>query len=226
MKTKFLLISIILHVIMIGCKSKNDPEQVTTKVNAKFSFRTEAPMKVIFTNTSTDAETFEWDFGDNTTSTDKNPTHRYAAIGVYRVKLTAKCGQQVHEYESNIIIEAPSKCFIVGVSISKIPTNNSYYQLQLTDDYILSKTTYFYTDWYLLSSANLPYNIKFREERQITIANDYVLRLYKNSNKQTGQASGKGNLSWNISSKSLQTYPETIACSASTATVEVLLHWQ
>jgi PKD repeat protein len=45
---------------------------------------------VIFTNASTGTEplTYEWDFGDGTTSTLENPTHAYAVPGVYTVKLT------------------------------------------------------------------------------------------------------------------------------------------
>jgi len=46
---------------------------------------------ITFTNTSTAAETYAtylWDFGDNTTSTLKNPTHSYATNGTYNVKLT------------------------------------------------------------------------------------------------------------------------------------------
>lgn len=42
-----------------------------------------------FTNTSTGAVRYVWDFGDGTTSSDENPTHRYAAIGRYRVSLKA-----------------------------------------------------------------------------------------------------------------------------------------
>jgi PKD repeat protein len=35
------------------------------------------------------AERFEWDFGDNTQSSEANPTHTYQKIGRYKVKMTA-----------------------------------------------------------------------------------------------------------------------------------------
>lgn len=46
---------------------------------------------VSFTNLTLGAEpmTYLWDFGDGTTSTEANPTHSYAAAGVYTVTLTA-----------------------------------------------------------------------------------------------------------------------------------------
>jgi PKD repeat protein len=42
-----------------------------------------------FTNTSEDAASFEWNFGDGTKSTDKNPSHSFATQGSYLVTLTA-----------------------------------------------------------------------------------------------------------------------------------------
>ncbi|MEN9443788.1 MAG: hypothetical protein RIS47_678 [Bacteroidota bacterium] len=48
-------------------------------------------LSVSFTNTSTDATTYSWDFGDaSTASTETSPTHVYAAPGTYTVVLTAK----------------------------------------------------------------------------------------------------------------------------------------
>ncbi|MBI3143247.1 MAG: PKD domain-containing protein [Bacteroidetes bacterium] len=39
------------------------------------------------TYTGTDALTYLWDFGDGSTATDLKPTHRYAAPGLYKVKM-------------------------------------------------------------------------------------------------------------------------------------------
>ena len=43
-----------------------------------------------FTDLSTDANAWFWDFGDGTNSTDKNPSHVYANEGTFSVSLTAK----------------------------------------------------------------------------------------------------------------------------------------
>ncbi len=46
--------------------------------------------EVVFTNTSEDAVSYSWDFGDTVgTSTDENPTYTYTAAGTYNVSLTA-----------------------------------------------------------------------------------------------------------------------------------------
>jgi PKD repeat protein len=48
-----------------------------------------APLTVQFTDTSTGKPTeWEWDFGDDTSSTLQHPTHTYAEIGNYTVSLT------------------------------------------------------------------------------------------------------------------------------------------
>ncbi|WP_370087989.1 PKD domain-containing protein [Ekhidna sp.] len=46
-------------------------------------------LEYTFTNTSTNGASFVWDFGDGNTSTEKSPTHTYAADGDYDVVLTA-----------------------------------------------------------------------------------------------------------------------------------------
>jgi gliding motility-associated-like protein len=47
------------------------------------------PNGVTFTNTSTNADSYLWSFGDGTTSTDVNPVHYYQKKGDYTVTLTA-----------------------------------------------------------------------------------------------------------------------------------------
>lgn len=51
------------------------------------------PLSINFYNYTTQAlgeiATWKWDFGDKTTSTEKNPVHQYATAGIYDVKLVA-----------------------------------------------------------------------------------------------------------------------------------------
>lgn len=71
----------------------------------------EVPANVTFTNLSNyNASTYNWDFGDNTASTQENPFHSYTTPGNYTVKLTAtgnsSCGSDVTT-KTNYIIVAP-----------------------------------------------------------------------------------------------------------------------
>jgi|GEM_PF-1089203 len=48
-----------------------------------------APLPVQFTDLSQNATEWNWDFGDNNTSSEQNPTHVYSSAGNYTVNLTA-----------------------------------------------------------------------------------------------------------------------------------------
>lgn len=63
---------------------------------------------VTFTNTSTNANSYFWDFGDGATSTDINPFHNYNAVGNYTVTLIAENGICNADTTSiNIEVQAP-----------------------------------------------------------------------------------------------------------------------
>jgi gliding motility-associated-like protein len=57
---------------------------------ARFRSRQDCDDKYLLSleNFSIGARTWQWDFGDGTTSTELNPSHRFAARGIYTVKLT------------------------------------------------------------------------------------------------------------------------------------------
>ncbi|MEK9723025.1 MAG: PKD domain-containing protein [Rhodospirillaceae bacterium] len=47
-----------------------------------------APLTINFYDTSSDADSWAWTFGDGTTSTSQNPSHTYNSDGTYSVSLT------------------------------------------------------------------------------------------------------------------------------------------
>lgn len=61
---------------------------------------------VSFSNSSTDASLYSWNFGDGNTSTESNPTHTYATNGTYTVGLTAvnACGASTLQQEVTVTI--------------------------------------------------------------------------------------------------------------------------
>jgi PKD repeat protein len=54
-----------------------------------------APLEVQFTDLTSGATSWNWNFGDGTTSTEQNPLHLYTNVGTYRVTLTATIGNIV-----------------------------------------------------------------------------------------------------------------------------------
>lgn len=84
------LLILALLITTFSC-DKDDDGPATPAPVANFSHAIDAnnPLSVTFTNTSTNAESYSWDFGDGNTSTDANPTHVYEEGGTYSVTLTA-----------------------------------------------------------------------------------------------------------------------------------------
>lgn len=93
-------------VLLQNCKDKDKPEAPPV---AKFSFTSdngfEAPSTVTFTNTSTNATTYEWDFGDGSAKvTTEAPVHTYENTGSYTVTLQAKSGSKSNSATATITI--------------------------------------------------------------------------------------------------------------------------
>ncbi len=77
-------------------------------------------LTVIFTNTSTNSTTYDWDFGDSQSSNDPSPVHTYSEAGIYTVKLTTTndCGTST---KTVIINTAPTADFEANVTTGCAP---------------------------------------------------------------------------------------------------------
>jgi len=103
MKTKLMALSAILIGIfaftLTSCKKE------APKPKASFTYtggEVKAPAEVKFSNKSTDATSYLWNFGDGTTSTDQNPIKTYTEKGKYTVSLKAINDEGDHSYSTNI----------------------------------------------------------------------------------------------------------------------------
>lgn len=236
MKTKIFYLVLVV-VLISSCGDRYEYVDVgnlgANKSNpvADFTYKIEHPFYVHFTNTSKDAHSYKWDFGDGETSTEKSPTHKYNGKGVYKVTLSASYGltssdyYKTDTYTINITIVEPTKCYITGIVYEKIPKNNEYYNIRFTDDYLFLETLYWYTDWVLLSSANIPYTYTIKNKKQIDFSkSEYVMRLYQN-----GSTSGTGTqkASWSVYPGNIKSkFAKQTTGTASNAKVTLLLEWQ
>lgn len=99
------MISIVLLFIMSSCMSPM----------ANFSMsatHADSPATITFRNNSENADTYLWNFGDGTESTDSMPAHRYVHSGRYNVSLMAIKGKKTNTMTLPLVINAPPKCLI------------------------------------------------------------------------------------------------------------------
>lgn len=75
-------------------------------------------LTVTFTNKSTDATSYKWEFGDSETSKDASPVHEYAAAGEYTVTLTAANSKgETNKKEVKIAVKGKVQAYFSATEI-------------------------------------------------------------------------------------------------------------
>lgn len=97
-----------LLIAFYSCK-KEDPAPDPI-ASFQFEISTTDWKKVTFTNFSQNAVSYSWNFGDGTSSAEKDPVHTFAGEADYTVVLTAKNKDGVeHAFQTSITITDPDK---------------------------------------------------------------------------------------------------------------------
>lgn len=79
----------VLILLISACRGQEDFESLVVdgaKPKAAFTYAANT-MTVTLTNTSQDAQSYYWDFGDGTYSTEESPVHTYTLAGHYIIRL-------------------------------------------------------------------------------------------------------------------------------------------
>lgn len=106
------------------CNLTDDTTMVITVLPppvAGFTYQPTKPVENtphIFTNTSTGAAQYWWDFGDGDTSTLVNPTHQYIATGTYQVCLIAETAFGCHDTTCQTVAAIVNPLFDVPTAFS------------------------------------------------------------------------------------------------------------
>jgi len=94
-----------------GSQSVSRTVTVVPALTASFTYSPASPttgQAMQFTDTSTGSPTsWQWDFGDGTSSTAQNPSHAYSAAGSYQVTLTIRAGSNLNNTSRTVTIAQP-----------------------------------------------------------------------------------------------------------------------
>ncbi|MEL7222047.1 MAG: PKD domain-containing protein [Bacteroidota bacterium] len=116
-----------------GCQDEPDPmTQVAPAADFTFVASATEDFTIEFTSTSTDADTYAWDFGDGESSTEKDPSYTYKDAGTYTVVLTVTNEVDNDSRSQQVTVQSPYKNSGFVVS-SVVPASGS---------------STFYTDFY------------------------------------------------------------------------------
>ncbi|HMR18564.1 MAG TPA: PKD domain-containing protein [Sphingobacterium sp.] len=104
MKTYTIITCILFLFLASSCEKDGEGD----KTKAVFSYVTDG-FRANFSNFSTNAQEYEWDFGDGQgKSTQRNPSYLFRQKGEFTVTLTVKSGDQTDTFDDLVFIEGPN----------------------------------------------------------------------------------------------------------------------
>lgn len=111
----------------VGCDTAKLVLAVLSDPVANFNSNA-SNLTVTFNNTSTNAATYLWDFGDGNSSTEKNPVHTYTAGGTYQVTMTAsnQCNDKVKTLGVTLTTSAVELAEVLGIKVLPNPTSGDF----------------------------------------------------------------------------------------------------
>jgi beta propeller repeat protein len=114
--------------VYVGTISEREPTLIPPIANfSAIPISGKAPLSVFFSDKSTGtSKKWKWDFGDGTTSTKQNPTHKYSKAGNYTVALTvtnAAGSNTVTKADYIKVVTKPVAAFSASPTSGKVPLN-------------------------------------------------------------------------------------------------------
>jgi PKD repeat protein len=214
------LLTIVAAITFTSCKKDKVVQSVVadgpqpTSAFTYVSGTTANPLTVTFTSTAANAESYYWMFGDGTTSTEKAPSHTYAATGTYNVtlKTASAAGYTSVSTPQSILAAAPATA-VFGVDNSKsfginiVFSNQSASVKSVVWDFGDGTTSTDLAPTHKFASATTPYNIKLI----VTGVKDDVVSLTKtltftdNNLLKGGDMEASSSTFWKIYSSAIAT---------------------
>jgi PKD repeat protein len=111
----------------LGSSSLNQTVAIATIPSASFNFVTNS-LGAVFTQASTGATSYFWDFGDGDTSSLAEPAHIYAASGTYTVTMIAinDCGTDTSQQEVTVVEDGIGQLGAFSFSVTPNPNEGEF----------------------------------------------------------------------------------------------------
>ncbi len=176
-KTATFLVAIPFFIT--ACSKDSGPAPTADFTTATVGGNTHAPSTINFANSSTNADTYAWTFGDGGTSSDQNPSHKYSTSGTFNVNLNASSSLKSDSKSSTITI-APAYTKVTLSSIKLSSTNFvsafiGYVQITNASNGILYTSSTFTID-----PAAMPLSVNLSTPYTITnLSSTYNIEVWK-----------------------------------------------
>ncbi|MFY0607032.1 MAG: PKD domain-containing protein [Cyclobacteriaceae bacterium] len=103
--SKFIqLISAVIAILVLASCSEGEPEPLPTASFSLSTYQAKVGEVITFENTSIDAKTYFWEFGDGQTSSEKEPSYAYSVAGNYEISLNVSNESGAHKTVAKVEI--------------------------------------------------------------------------------------------------------------------------
>lgn len=142
--------AIVLQYTLVSYDDPSDePDLGESAPTASYTYAVN-DKNVTFTNGSSSATSYSWDFGDGSSSTESSPSHTYSSNGLYVVTLTATNDNGSTESAQTIIVGASA------VTLSDLTSSsNKTWKLYNGDGAIRVGASAGSGEWYSISAADI-----------------------------------------------------------------------
>lgn len=134
--TPLLLLFIFTSTVLFSCSEDEVVKSIVVEGETPAgSFKnTSGGLIVAFTGTSVNAESFFWQFGDGSTSTEKSPSHEYKVPGKYNVILKVKSNAGYASTITKEVIAASPAAADFGVAATSFGLNTVFVNSSIAAD--------------------------------------------------------------------------------------------
>ena len=108
---------------------------LVNQVTNSYTYKIISGRTVQFTNNSVNADSYLWEFGDGTTSTEKNPIHIFDSAKIYRIKLTATnvCGASNRSIFLDLTLTGTENSDEIETYVYPNPTKNEFHVMSVKE---------------------------------------------------------------------------------------------
>ncbi len=194
---RMLGVIILLALSLSNCNNDIDKLDVSFEEMpvADFEYRIQGScntdvLAVLLFNESKNSDSFEWDFGDGTASSDTNPTKVYDKDGRYTITLRARRGNKVSTMQTEILMPGNDAGMGPEVSLSYTRTNVNNLTVEFT-----------------VSANDLEYILRFGDGEMLRPKETQVRHTYSGIGFFEASVMVENGLGWNCASVSFDLHP-------------------
>lgn len=235
---KHLTLLLFISTFIFACKKNNT--QPAPIADFTFSGDTKAPAVITFTNKSTNAFSYSWDFGDNATSSETNPVHTYTKGGTYIITLKATGNGGITTTTKAFNVSSPTSVKITQVKVVQIPFVDAngygwdaftdgtgpdvFFKITDVNDGELYNHPTFYPN---VSANNLPLSFTLTSPFQSTNFNTfYKLKVYDYDYSSSDELMGGYTFQFNFFANIGYPSSITLYTNGSSIKIDLMLQWQ